>query len=189
MIESPVLVTLDHSLCVYCKTIWSSLARTLIWCSCQLGEDKEGDFQDITPAFIFTAFLLTTIQHWRVPIYVATNLKNLWMWRPWNATSKPSGNPLPYLTGNHEYVQSIHCSDPFAKRVIHIVKQQEVVTYVSPVEVFVNGIKRFWSAKIVCDCFIILFWMSWLLGLQDLKVEFKDCVTEKELAVFKKHKI
>ena len=52
-------------------------------------------------------------------------------------------SPPSYLTGNHEYVQSIHCSDPFAERVIHVVKQQEVVTYVSPVEVFVNGIKRF----------------------------------------------
>jgi len=42
-----------------------------------------------------------------------------------------------------EYVWSIRCSEPFAKCMIHIVKQQEVVTYMSPVEVFVNGITFF----------------------------------------------
>jgi len=30
MIESPGLVTLDHSLCMYSKTIWSSLTHTLL---------------------------------------------------------------------------------------------------------------------------------------------------------------
>jgi len=30
MIESPGLVTLDHSSCEYCKTIWSSLTHALI---------------------------------------------------------------------------------------------------------------------------------------------------------------
>jgi len=46
----------------------------------------------------------------------------------------------------------------------------KIVTYVSPMEVLVNGIKIL-MGKIVRDCFIILFWMSWFL---ELKVEFQS---------------
>jgi len=68
-----------------------------------------------------------------------------------------------------ECVHSIHCYEPFAKCTVHIVKQQKVVTYLSPVKVVANGILI--GKKIVCDCFIVLFWMPWSLYLQEFKVQ------------------
>jgi len=43
---------------------------------------------------------------------------------------------------------------------VHIVKQQEVVTCMSPVEVLATMIKIINQQKIVLDCFIVLFWKS-----------------------------
>ena len=56
----------------------------------------------------------------------------------------------------------------------HIVKQQEVVTYVSPVEVFVNGIK-FFNRQVLSVIALSLSSFT--------KVDFQseqDCVTEIE---------
>jgi len=80
VIESPGLITLNHSLCAYCKITWSSPTHALIWCSCQLGKGKGGNFwtegiSGHAPSFHFhslAAVLLTTVQHWRVPIYILT---------------------------------------------------------------------------------------------------------------------
>ena len=75
---------------------------------------------------------------------------------------------------------------------IHIAKQQKVVTHVSHVEVFVNGIK----ILIGKNCPWLLyhsFWISWSLDLQELKVAWipkqaRLCPRNKEPACSKSTK-
>jgi len=95
MIESTKLLTLDHSLCAYGKTIWSTL-----------------------------------------PYLTGNHAECVWDWPLTSSACHmvTCGHNLPWQDLVPEYVQSIHCCKPFVLCMIHIVQQQEVVTYVSPVD-------------------------------------------------------
>ena len=77
MIKSPGLVTLDHSLCMYCKTIWSSLTHTLLWCiAANWSKAREGIFGTHHQLSLSRSSSSFANNNWRALIYVATNQRN-----------------------------------------------------------------------------------------------------------------
>ena len=192
MIESPVLVMLDHSLCAYFKTIWSSLT---------------GIFG--THPSLSTSSLLTTIQHWRVEGHEMPCLDLPYVWK---------SPPLPYWQScmlnvfEAAYSPAVHvilwwladiiCHDRFfktwvateqlgawvcavntllwaiAKCMIHIVKQQHVVTCRSLLQTgsrFLIGKNCPWLLyHSLLDVLIALF-----RGVQSANSKVSKVVTEK----------
>ena len=77
-----------------------------------------------------------------------------------------------------ECVHSIHCYEPFAKCTVHIVKQQEVVTYLSPVEVFANGILIEKNCLWLLYCSLLNVLIALFTGVQSANSKVSKIVTE-----------